>query len=215
MKGKGTLVLECHSSKNDTKQEEGEFEWVITFISPAVCKLFGDQLEEDVPPPTPVSTTTTTTVAPPPKVPSDKDSSTTTTTVKPTSAGNASATDLALPPVPPARSGMSAWGITGILFLLCSIFVIVGFTLRSPQRRAQVMSLFRRKNVAVSYTRVSEWWRGVQFNISVALFYSEVFPYKNCYLILYILFIQPVNVNLIWFGSALFPQDFDEPYYSI
>lgn len=153
VKGKGTLLLECHSSRNETKQEQSEFEWLITFISPTVCKLFGEQLEEDVPPAAP---TTTTTVAPPPKVPSDNGSST--TTVNPPSGVSPSANDLiqpSVPVLPTARSGMSAWGITGILFLLCGIFVIVGFTLRSPQRRAQVMSLFRRKNVAVSYTRVS------------------------------------------------------------
>lgn len=151
--------------------------YTITYIHESVCKLFNIEDKEQVTGVTTVSpvspsgnssevitnstTTTTTTPIPvvngqttvgPTKAPSSTNSS---TTVSPSDKQEATtAENKAAPPPTPAKSGMSAWGIMGVILVICSVFVLVGWVARSPVRRAKVMSLFRRKNVAVSYTRV-------------------------------------------------------------
>lgn len=137
-----------------------------TFISTSVCRLFAingeSTLQTSVVPSTstvgpPAATKPTTEASKVINSSSTAAPSAPTSPSSPTKDNTATAGASALPPeaVPAARSGMSAWGITGVLFLICAVLVLVGFVMRSPQRRTRVLSLFRRKNVAVSYTRVS------------------------------------------------------------
>lgn len=166
------LVLECRGDANKISKVQNnneQYNWTVTIISPRVCELFdekvdaGDQVTVST-----AGTTTTTTTAPAgtatkspssgpdtsPITTAPKDNGS--TTVAPSSnGGGAAGENKAAPPAPTPRSGMSAWGITGVLFLVCACVVLVGLAFRSPQRRAQVMSLFRRRSSAVSYTRVS------------------------------------------------------------
>lgn len=117
---------------------------LIKYQSPLVCPLVGIIEKTTEPPPTAPSTTAGP-AAEPTKAPENN------------TAGSGEADKVKTPDseVPVKSGGMGAFGVISIILTVGIVFVVVGMVLRNPDHRTRVMSLFRRKNVTVAYSRVS------------------------------------------------------------
>uniref|UniRef100_A0A0P6IVT0 Putative cation-independent mannose-6-phosphate receptor n=1 Tax=Aedes aegypti TaxID=7159 RepID=A0A0P6IVT0_AEDAE len=150
------LKLECGNSSSFIINEQSPCHLILKQVSPQVCPLVGASGSED----RPAGTTTTikppgpTSIVTPTKSPITSTAIPTVATSSSTPASEKSDGDSNAPSDGGTDSGGGSVGIILAVLTLISLAGAGGFMLlRNPERRDQLRSLFRRRNVLVQYSR--------------------------------------------------------------